>query len=189
MQAQRFVAEYVKDWHGTKAAIRAGYSAKSAANRASLLLAHPEVKAYIDACKAAVKERLHEHVALASEHTLRVIADVAYFDPRRFVHKDGSTKNLHELDDQSALAVAGFKTTEQWVTTGKTRRKVVQTEYRLVNRVAALDMAAKVTGEYAKDNEQRRNAREMTDDEIRARLLTLMSGRDDGKSSALPTLQ
>ena len=128
-----------------------------------------EVAGYIERCRAAIKARVQERVALASERTLQAVADVAYFDPREFVRKDGSTKNLHELSDQAAMAVAGFET-EITRVNGK---KVVSTKYRLVNRVAALDMAAKVMGDYAKDNEQRRNSRDMTDDEILQRLATL----------------
>ena len=47
------------------------------------------------------------------------------------------------------------------------------TSYQLHNKIASLDMAAKVTGEYAKDNAQRRPARELSDDELEARILEL----------------
>lgn len=43
-----FVEEYLKDYNGTAAAIRAGYSEKSAAQQASRLLREPEVLAYRD---------------------------------------------------------------------------------------------------------------------------------------------
>ena len=44
-----FVREYLVDLNGTKAAIRTGYSKKSAASQASRLLRKPEVRAYRDA--------------------------------------------------------------------------------------------------------------------------------------------
>lgn len=44
-----FVREYLVDLNGTKAAIRAHYSEKSAASQASRLLRKPEVRAYRDA--------------------------------------------------------------------------------------------------------------------------------------------
>ena len=44
-----FVREYLVDLCGTKAAVRAGYSEKSAASQASRLLRKPEVRAYRDA--------------------------------------------------------------------------------------------------------------------------------------------
>lgn len=43
---KRFVREWLIDMNGTRAAIRAGYSAKSAANTASRLMKDPDVQAY-----------------------------------------------------------------------------------------------------------------------------------------------
>ncbi|MGM4915892.1 terminase small subunit [Tardiphaga sp. 813_E8_N1_3] len=55
---QRFVAEYLIDLNGTKAAIRAGYSARTANEQAVALLKHPGIAATIDAAKIARFERL-----------------------------------------------------------------------------------------------------------------------------------
>lgn len=174
----RFVAEYLKNGaqRPEESAIAAGYP-PGGAKRAFQILKHPEAAAMVAKWKRDFARELNRHVELATKQTIRTVSDVSYFDPRNFVHEhDGSAKNLNELDEQSAMAVAGFKTTETWVGRGKNRRKEVQTEYRLVNRVSALDIAAKILGDYKKDNEQRRSAREMTDDEIRARMLTLLNG-------------
>ena len=43
---KRFVREWLIDMNGTRAAIRAGYSTKSAANTASRLMKDPDVQAY-----------------------------------------------------------------------------------------------------------------------------------------------
>lgn len=43
---RRFVREWLVDMNGTRAAIRAGYSEKSAANTASRLMKDPDVQAY-----------------------------------------------------------------------------------------------------------------------------------------------
>lgn len=43
-----FVFEYLRDFNGTQAAIRAGYEAKSAASQAWKLLRKPEIKEYRD---------------------------------------------------------------------------------------------------------------------------------------------
>ena len=43
---RRFVREWLVDMNGTRAAVRAGYSEKSAANTASRLLKDPDVQAY-----------------------------------------------------------------------------------------------------------------------------------------------
>lgn len=46
---RHFVREYLVDLNGTQAAIRAGYSEKTAASQASRLLRKPEIRAYRDA--------------------------------------------------------------------------------------------------------------------------------------------
>lgn len=46
---RQFVREYLRDLNGTAAAIRTGYSEKSAASQASRLLRKPEVRDYRDA--------------------------------------------------------------------------------------------------------------------------------------------
>lgn len=46
---ERFCREFLKDFNGTRAAIRAGYSEKSAASQSSRMLKRPAVVAYRDA--------------------------------------------------------------------------------------------------------------------------------------------
>ena len=54
---QLFVNEYVIDWNATQAAIRAGYSPKTAQEQSSRLLSNPEVKVAIDVVRQGAVER------------------------------------------------------------------------------------------------------------------------------------
>lgn len=54
---QRFVDEYLVDLNATQAAIRAGYSKKTAYQQGHELLKHPEVEQAISAAKAERAER------------------------------------------------------------------------------------------------------------------------------------
>ncbi|MBN8935741.1 MAG: terminase small subunit [Rhizobiales bacterium] len=54
---RRFIAEFLVDLNGTRAAIRAGYSPKTANEQAAQLMAKPAVKAEIDARIAARSQR------------------------------------------------------------------------------------------------------------------------------------
>lgn len=54
---QRFVQEYVKDQNGTQAAIRTGYSEKTAKQQGSRLLADPRIKAAVRAGQKRVATR------------------------------------------------------------------------------------------------------------------------------------
>lgn len=176
-QQLRFVAEYVVDYRARDAAIRAGYGANDAQDRASILLKNPKIAELVEQHRAKTREKLEQHMELTAERTLQTMAALAYYDPGAMVREDGSPKNISEMDRASRMAVQGFEVTETWIGRGKDKRKVVTTKVRLASRGQAIDMAAKVAGAYAKDNEQRRNAREMTDDELLARAMTLMGLR------------
>lgn len=62
---QRFVEEYLVDLNATQAAIRAGYSAKTAEQQAFQLLQ-----------KTSVSEAVSQQRAKLSERTMRTVADV-----------------------------------------------------------------------------------------------------------------
>ena len=55
---QRFADEYLIDLNATQAAIRSGYSEKTAYSQGQRLLKHVEIKAYIDARMAEKKQEL-----------------------------------------------------------------------------------------------------------------------------------
>lgn len=75
-----FCREYLVDSNGTQAAIRAGYSAKTAGSQAFDLLQKPEIKARIEELKAERLQRLEisadsvlaRHVAIADADTTRL---------------------------------------------------------------------------------------------------------------------
>lgn len=54
---RRFVDEYIVDCNGTQAAIRAGYSAKSAQQQAADLLCIPKVKAAVEEKLAEIRKK------------------------------------------------------------------------------------------------------------------------------------
>jgi hypothetical protein len=81
-----FVREYVKDWNATQAAIRAGYSERTADEQGCRLLANARVRSAID-------RRLEQIVAVAEVDVamvVRELLDVATADARELisVHRD-----------------------------------------------------------------------------------------------------
>ena len=69
---QRFVAEYVKDLNATQAAIRAGYSAKTAGPAASRMLANVKIAAAV-----AVKQgKIAEKLEITAEALIRDVAEI-----------------------------------------------------------------------------------------------------------------
>ncbi|MFM9917854.1 MAG: terminase small subunit, partial [Rhizobacter sp.] len=119
-----FVAEYVKDFNGRQAAIRAGYSAKTAEQAASRLLRAVKVK---HALAPQREQRVAEHaeainrMELSVDRTKLEIARIAYFDPRKLFGQDGRPLNITELDDDTAAVVAGLDVVEEYAGSGEDR--------------------------------------------------------------------
>lgn len=69
---RRFVAEYLVDHNGTQAAIRAGYSAKTACEQASRLLAKVKVRAAVEKKLQVVEEK----ALVTKEYVIKSIKEV-----------------------------------------------------------------------------------------------------------------
>lgn len=101
-----FVREYLIDLNATAAYKRAGYIAKgnAAEVNATRLLRNAQVQAEI---QVAMNQR-SERIEITADRVLKEIARLAFFDPRRLLNGDGTPKAIHELDDDTAAAVAGI---------------------------------------------------------------------------------
>jgi len=75
-KAERFVAEYLKDLNATKAAIRTGYSARSAASQGERLLRNAEICAMVKAGQAQIAETNGMTIA-GHLQTLKELRDAA----------------------------------------------------------------------------------------------------------------
>lgn len=148
-----FVAEYLKDKNATQAAIRAGYSPATARQTAAENMTKPVIA---DAIKAATDEMLakvQEETGITLSRTLREIARIGYFDPRKLFRPDGSPLPINELDDETAAALAGIEVLEEFEGSGKDRVFVGYTKkYRVADKKGALDMLMKHLDGYNADN-------------------------------------
>jgi len=70
---QRFVDEYVVDFNATQAAIRSGYSPRSASSQADDLLRNPEVKAAVDERRRSIKRKSINHKHWLLRKTKKII--------------------------------------------------------------------------------------------------------------------
>ena len=153
-----FVAEFLIDGNPTQAAIRAGYSPKSAHVGAHELLRNPKVAAILSQKQAEVEKRFKtklEEMELTEERVAREIARIAFFDPRKLFAADGRPLSITELDDNTAACIAGLEVLEQYEGVGEERELVgLVKKYKVSDKNAALDKAAKILGMFKKDNEQ-----------------------------------
>lgn len=137
---QRFVSEYLIDLNATQAAIRAGYSKKTADRIGPELLGKTCVSEAIQAAKDARSKRTE----ITQDRVLEEYARVAFFDPRKMFDADGNPLNISELDDDTAAAVAGLEVVKEFdPDTGVTS---YTKKYKIANKLGALDSVAKHLG-------------------------------------------
>ncbi len=124
---QRFVEEYFVDFNGTRAAIRAGYSRKSARAIAQENLTKPDIVAAIQ----AKRDQLTEKCNLTTEAVLHHIACICFADPRKLYDRKGRLLMPHQLDSITAAAIASIECS------GKTGK------YRFWSKTEALNLAGR----------------------------------------------
>lgn len=138
---QRFVGEFLLDLNGTQAAIRAGYSQRSAQEQASQMLAHPEIKAAIDAAKLKRSEELEVDAAWV----LARLVDECDADLADIYTDAGGLKPLDEWPEiwRRGL-VAGVETEELFEGVGDDRRQIgFVRKIKLSDRLRRLELIGK----------------------------------------------
>jgi phage terminase small subunit len=126
-----FVAEYMVDLNATQAALRAGYSKKTARQTGQENLSKPVIS---EAIAKATAERFQK-LEITAAKVLQELARLGFFDPRKLFNADGSPKPLHELDDDTASAVAGFEVVELFEGTGDQKKSIgLMKKFRLADK-------------------------------------------------------
>lgn len=105
---KRFALEYLTDSNATQAAIRAGYSEKTAYSIGQRLLKNVEVRLEIE----RRTEKLEKKIEVNQERVLRELALLAFSRVTDFLEvKDGKVviKDTADIDPDSIAAIAGIK--------------------------------------------------------------------------------
>jgi phage terminase small subunit len=132
---ERFCREYLIDLNAKNAAIRAGYSPKSAQEEGSRLLSDVKVMELL--AKLGLKQA--DRLDLKADKVLRAIEQIAYSDVRGMF--DGtSLKAPHEWDDDTAAAVAGMDIVTKNLGEGEIEYVA---KIKRSDRLKALDMLAR----------------------------------------------
>lgn len=140
-----FVAEYLKDFNATQAAIRTGYSAKTAQVQGSRLLSNAMIAEAVE----KGRNKLTEKAGITAQRVLEEIGRIAFSDVRSLYDTNGHLKDIHELDDDTAATIAGI---EIEVERGKTKSGEEETVITRTHKIKrwdknrALDTLAKHFG-------------------------------------------
>lgn len=109
----RFIEAYLlNDGNITKAALAAGFSPKTAAQQGSRLFKSVEVQQAIQQRRDQVLTAAQEEVALTTKAVLKSLSQALFFDPRKLYAPDGSLRPIHELDEDTAMALTGLEVSE-----------------------------------------------------------------------------
>jgi phage terminase small subunit len=102
---RRFVAEYLIDLNATQAAIRAGYSKKTAEQQGYQLLQKTSVAQAV----TAGKSKQLETAELTAARVLEEIRRLAFIDMRGFFDANGNMKSVSELTPEQGSALASLE--------------------------------------------------------------------------------
>jgi phage terminase small subunit len=144
---KRFCEEYIVDLNATQAAIRAGYSEKTARQTASEYLAKPNIQEYV----SQLQKELSERTGIRAEDVIKELAKIGFSDIRHYYDGDDSQKDITQLDNKFTAAISSLKVTENYYKDGKTVTK----EFKLHDKVRALEDLGKHLGVFEKDNRQK----------------------------------
>jgi len=145
---EMFCREYIKDFNGTQAAIRSGYSKKNAYSIASENLRKPQIQKFIE----ILKEEIRKNAELDSEMIVQELRDLAEYNIQDFINPGNQIKDLSTLPRKQTKAVTGIKTKERFLPDGS--REVV-TELKFNDSRATWVDLGRHVGIFEKDNKQK----------------------------------
>lgn len=129
-----FKNEYMVDRNATQAAIRAGYSPKTAHEIGRQLLRHPLLAVELADAERTVAERL----GISAETVLRERARLAFFDIGKLYGDDGQLLPLDKLDEDTRRAIKSIKY----------RKHAVRPDYEMADKGQSLAALERHLGLY-----------------------------------------
>lgn len=134
---QRFVDEYLVDRNATQAAIRAGYSAKTAYSIGEENLRKPEVKKAIEIGEAELAER----TKITQDMVMKELAKIGFSNMLDYITiTDGGNPitDFSALTPDQAAAISEITVEEYTEGRGDDARNVKRTKFKLSDKRAAL---------------------------------------------------
>lgn len=151
-----FAKEFLANGGNAKqAAIKVGYSAKTADQQGSRLLKDVKVREIIEASR----EKALDEADVSLKEVILEAKRLALFDPRRLFDAEGNLKPIKDLDADTAAALAQIDVYEEFIGQGDNRQKIGETKkIKLWDKNAALEKLFKHLGLYKEDNKQQGDA-------------------------------
>lgn len=151
---KRFCEEYVVDLNATQAAIRAGYSKRSAKVLAVAALTKVNVQNYI----AELQSDIQERNKLKGDDVVQELKALGYWNIQDFIDEGNVIKDITKLPRELTKSVVGIKTKTVYLPNPDGSGPPIEeitTELKMVDKRAALVDLGKHLGIFEKDNRQK----------------------------------
>ena len=144
----RFCEEYMIDLNATQAAIRAGYSEKTAYSIGCENLIKPDLQNRIQELKKEITERN----AISVDTVVDQLTKILNISVKDCYDENGNLKSVENLADETAYAISEVSHDEIYADKNIIGRT---TKYKYHDKLKAADMLLKILGGYKVDNEQK----------------------------------
>jgi phage terminase small subunit len=146
-QQRKFADEYLANEGNAYRAYIAVYGPKKSRAAADVAAAKLLRSAKIQAYLSKKRDELSNKTLITAERVLRELAKIAFLNPKSFFNSDGSPKQINEMDDDTAAAVAGLEVCELFEGSGEQKHA-----YGLVKKIKIADKRAALVdlGKYLK---------------------------------------
>lgn len=133
-----FCDEYLVDLNATQAAIRAGYSKRTANEQAARLLANVSIQEYIE---LKIEDRI-KRTEITQDKVLEEFAKIAFADPRKCFDHNGNIIPIDQLEDDTAATLSIYieKITEDGH---------IYKEIKMIDKLLALNSLARHLGMFS----------------------------------------
>lgn len=152
-----FIEAYVANGgNGTQAAIKAGYSPRTAVVQAARLLRYVHVKQAVAKRRVDALAKAQDETGLELAAVLRELAALVHIDPRRLFDAEGRLLDPAAWPDDVAKAVASVEVTEEFQGRGESRERTGFTKkVKFWDKNTAIVSALKNLGGFKADNDQK----------------------------------
>ena len=153
---ERFVQEYLVDLNAAAAAIRAGYSSKTAKSIGQENLTKPDIQSAIQKAMQARAQRTE----ITQDMVIQELAKLGFFDIRKLFGDDGKPLEISKLDDDTAAALVGLDV--QDVADSDGNYIGFLKKYKMADKIRALELLGKHLGAFEPQNKQQTEIEDLT---------------------------
>ena len=126
---KRFCEEYIVDLNATQAAIRAGYSEKTAYSIGHENLNKPDIEIYIQ----ELMQKRSDRTEITADMVLKELAKIGFGNIQNLYDEDGKMRQIHELEENVAATL-------QEVTEDSIGEAVIKRKYKMADKKSSLEL-------------------------------------------------